>query len=1104
MRIRPAARLGAPDSFLHHAGADGVTVIPASVAPLVRSGQLDRALFDVTSLIRLGYDDEHTPDIPLLVESGSDQARSSLAALGKVTRDLPAVKMTAVSTPKRDAAKVFQTAKNHKIWLNGKAFPTLDQSVPQVGAPGAWQQGHTGAGATIAVLDTGYDKGHPDLAGIVKSEKDFTGEGIQDVVGHGTHVAATAAGRGTASGGKYTGVAKGANLVIGKVCVTFGCPFDAILDGMQWAADSGAKVVNMSLGGGPGDGTDPIETAVNRISAEKGTLFVIAAGNGGSSKVSSPAAADAALAVGSVNKQDVRSPFSSQGPRSKDYAVKPDIAAPGEDIVAARAKGTLDDVAVDEFHAKISGTSMATPHVAGAAAIVAAQHPDWTGQQIKTALMGSAHPVANATIYHQGNGRLDVNRAVSQTVTTTVGNLSLGYIKWPNPGTVLSKPLTYKNFGTAPITLSLSASDAAFKLSAAEVTVPAGGEATVTVSFDGPQAAPASYGGLVLAKGGTTEVRTAVGATKEPESYDLTLRSVDRDGGVNGPSLIVVQNLDKPEVYFVPVFGGDTIRVPAGRYAVMSFILTPTVPVGSTTQIAKPELVVKSDTTVELDARPGVRVSTSIDQPDAQLHRTLSGQMIKVGDAMAGGFGPGDNLYAVPTTGKFDHFMYFDSASYEQPLIKLTVTKPEQFQPVVDWVPDSPRITDTRELATVDVVRARPEDLAQRDVRGKIAVFTIGAGEEQEFIPRLKALHSAGATAAFFYFTDSNGVALAEAPALPTMYAVDDSGPRLAKLGTATVKVEGIAASPYHYKLTFPSHGAIPANLTHQARIRDLAEIRATYRAVGPQANVYANPSANGFPLVGPGGAPIPLPTSRVERYTPETVSWQHSSRIDRQYINTSDEKVYPRGSKSTADWYKAVLGPGRAQLTRTGAKLTADLPLFTDAGQHTGRAGGTDKGTTVLYANGKEIGRSGRPGSGEFTVGNDPAKYRLITEATRENPAWQLSTKVTAEWDLPHVRTGPLPTITLDPKVDSTNTTKGGTYTAIPLQPGKGGTVQAVDVSTDDGTTWHKAPLVQAHNQWWAVVWNPSNGFVSLRAQASYPDGSAVAQTVIRAYRVK
>nr|WP_083466867.1 S8 family serine peptidase [Kibdelosporangium sp. MJ126-NF4]CEL19148.1 peptidase S8 and S53, subtilisin, kexin, sedolisin [Kibdelosporangium sp. MJ126-NF4] len=1000
VRVEPAARFGVREGFLQHAGPDGVTVVPVSAAPLVRSGQLDRALFDVTRLVELGYDDAHTPDIPLLVESRSDQARRSVAALGTVTRNLSAAGMTAVATPKRDAAKAFEIAKNHKVWLNGKAFPTLDQSVPQVGAPTAWQQGHTGVGATIAVLDTGYDKGHPDLAGIVKGEKDFVNEGIQDIVGHGTHVASTAAGRGTASNGRYTGVAKGANLLVGKVCARFGCPFDAILDGMQWAADNGAKVVNMSLGGGQGDGTDPIETAVNRISAEKGTLFVIAAGNSPFQKVSSPAAADAALAVGSVNKKDVLSPFSSPGPRYKDYAVKPDIAAPGEDIVAARAEGTLGDVAVNEFYAKISGTSMATPHVAGAAAIVAAQHPDWTGQQIKTALMGSAHPIANATIYQQGTGRLDVGRAVSQSITANTGSLSLGYIKWPEPGTVLSKPVTYKNSGTAPVTLALSSSDPAFRLSATEVTVPAGGEATVTVSFDGAQAKPASYGGLVLAKSGPTEVRTAVGATKEPESYDLTVRTIDRDGAVNGGGIGQLQNLDKPEVSFFPVFPGDTVRVPAGRYAMISLVITPAVPQASATWVTNPEFQVKADGTVELDARPGVPVSTTVDRADARATGNLSGLLFKVGDTTSGGIS-GGNLYAVPTSGKHDHLMYFDGAAFEQPLIRLAVIQPEQFEPVVDWVPGAPKITDSRDLSAVDVVRARPEDLAQRDVRGKLAVFTIGAGEEEQFVPRLKALHSAGAAAAFFYFTDSAGAALTEPPPLPTLYPLDDQGPRLAKLGTASVRVTGIVTSPYHYELNYPSHGSIPATLTHQARTKDLAEVRATYRAVGPAADVFADPIADGFVMSGVGGPQIPLPTSRTEYYTPDTVAWRQTSYVARQYDNVGDPKVYKRGPAGTTDTYKAVLGPGGATLGRAENTLTATLPLFTDVGQHVGLPARADKGDTVLYADGKEIGRSGVPGFGQFTVGG-PAQYRLTTEATRDNPSWQLSTKVSAEWRVP------------------------------------------------------------------------------------------------------
>src|SRR5205823_11255839 len=127
----------------------------------------------------------------------------------------------------------------------------------------------------------------------------------------------------------------------GKVCVLDGCSESAIIAGMEWAAPR-ARVVNMSLGSTTGtDGSDPMSVALNNLTAQYGTLFVAAAGNSGLSlDVSSPASADAALAVASVTKQDAMSDFSTRGPRLGDYAVKPDIAAPGGGIIAARAIGT--------------------------------------------------------------------------------------------------------------------------------------------------------------------------------------------------------------------------------------------------------------------------------------------------------------------------------------------------------------------------------------------------------------------------------------------------------------------------------------------------------------------------------------------------------------------------------------------------------------------------------------------------------------------------------------------------------------------------------------------------------------------------------------------
>src|SRR5256885_499953 len=184
----------------------------------------------------------------------------------------------------------------------------------------------------------------------------------------------------------------------------------------------------MSLGGACTAGPAPMSLGVNRLTGQFGTLFVAAAGDANDpvASVTAPAAADAALAVGSVDRQDRTSSFSSRGPRLGDRAVKPDIAAPGEGIVSARAAGTPDGDLdpVDASYAILSGTSIATPHVSGAAAILVQQHPDWSGPQLKSALMSTAEPTAG--VFEQGAGRVDLGRAVTQAVAATGGGLSYG------------------------------------------------------------------------------------------------------------------------------------------------------------------------------------------------------------------------------------------------------------------------------------------------------------------------------------------------------------------------------------------------------------------------------------------------------------------------------------------------------------------------------------------------------------------------------------------------------------------------------------------------------------------------------------------------------
>ncbi|MFC7583854.1 S8 family serine peptidase [Nonomuraea antimicrobica] len=315
--------------------------------PLLAEGRLDPRLFDVTQLAALGYDDAASPGLPLILTYPEQTGAAALRAAGG--RPLTAINGVARSEPRTGdlwkslTGQARTAAAPAKIWLDGKAKLSLDVSVPHIGAPAAWAAGHTGKDVPVAVLDSGYDPDHPDLQGLVAKSANFTSEpDVRDLNGHGTHVAATIAGSGAASGGRYKGVAPGARLLIGKVCEQSGyCPDSAVIEAMTWAAENGARIANLSLGSSDTPGDDPAEQAVNNLSEKYGTLFVIAAGNDGPQTLGSPSTADRALSVGaSYRDDDTVAQFSGTGPRAGDAAIKPDLIAPGVNIVAARAVGT--------------------------------------------------------------------------------------------------------------------------------------------------------------------------------------------------------------------------------------------------------------------------------------------------------------------------------------------------------------------------------------------------------------------------------------------------------------------------------------------------------------------------------------------------------------------------------------------------------------------------------------------------------------------------------------------------------------------------------------------------------------------------------------------
>ncbi|MFD9748031.1 S8 family peptidase [[Kitasatospora] papulosa] len=236
---------------------------------------------------------------------------------------------------------------------------------------GTYDVDGTGEGVTAYILDTGIESAHSEFGGRVGAGYDAIGDGRdgEDCNGHGTHVA------GTVAGATY-GVAPAASLVPVRVLDCEGSgTWAGIIAGLDWIAQNAEQpaVVNASLGG---PASSAVDDAFDALAAE-GTLPVVAAGNEDQDACDvSPARADSVLAVGASDNQDRQATFSNWGTCVWLYA-------PGVDIVSAKLGGGSTT---------LSGTSMASPHVAGAAALYKEQHPDASPQEVADALATEATP----------------------------------------------------------------------------------------------------------------------------------------------------------------------------------------------------------------------------------------------------------------------------------------------------------------------------------------------------------------------------------------------------------------------------------------------------------------------------------------------------------------------------------------------------------------------------------------------------------------------------------------------------------------------------------------------------------------------------------------
>ncbi|MQA26876.1 MAG: S8 family serine peptidase [Micromonosporaceae bacterium] len=309
----------------------------------------------------------------------------------------------------------------------------------QIHAEQAWAT-TTGSGAVIAVLDTGLDLGHPEFQGRLVQGATFTcprgarpcgngdwkgpdGNGAAEDT-HGTHVAGIAAAA-SGNGVGIAGVAPGAKIMPVKVLEEGSGSYEEIADGIRWAADHGADVINMSLGGLAGTQILPIvgiddgmSTAIE-YAVGKGVAVVAAAGNSSTPLCSDPAFTDDAICVVATDRQELKSWYS-------EFGIKPDlnvVAAPGgaglvacdDDVWAPVPQGTGSSACGEKDYDAYAGTSMATPHVAGVVALLAAQGRSL--ENIHSALTSTARTPGSLArgVYNPvyGYGIVDAEAAVA-------------------------------------------------------------------------------------------------------------------------------------------------------------------------------------------------------------------------------------------------------------------------------------------------------------------------------------------------------------------------------------------------------------------------------------------------------------------------------------------------------------------------------------------------------------------------------------------------------------------------------------------------------------------------------------------------------------------
>ena len=473
---------------------------------------------------------------------------------------------------------------------------------------------------------------------------------------------------------RYIGVAPGAYLWNVKVLNQYGWGYESgIIDGIEYAAYGSdgiahtgdeADIISMSLGGAPTDGTDPLSQAVNDA-VDQGLVVAVAAGNDYDYfTVSTPGAAEKVITVGASDKKDDLAYFSSKGP-TLDLRVKPDVVAPGVDIIAPRANNTTMGYPYNDYYTEASGTSMATPHVAGAAALILQVHPDWTPEEVKSVLISTADDLGY-NVYQQGGGRIYVPSAANPKILVDPATISFKNLD------TTSETITFKNLGTITHTLTLDVTvrevfddtevDCAY-LNRTSLSIAPGSSASVLLTINDTSLPHSLYSGKVSATYSGGEVHAIFGFSNLNK---VTVNKINMEGESAVDELVAIFS-DTEDAWvqdgWTDENGTVVFYISDGVYHVISG--WGDIPNASAYTIAE-NISVEADTNITLDERDVFIVDFDINKPDQIMAERdedvcYNGEYIGVCFGALHWYPTETKTYITPTTlfnGTFVHSYY--------------------------------------------------------------------------------------------------------------------------------------------------------------------------------------------------------------------------------------------------------------------------------------------------------------------------------------------------------------------------------------------------------------------------------------------------------------